>query len=223
MTARQIAETQPADPGADQLFHFVSEFVKHPANLPVNALAQDDTNPGRLNRRDFFDPRSLPIEDHAARQFRGERRIPRAIERHFVFLLDLVAGMSETLSQLAIIGQDEKALGLRIEPANIEQARQMGREKIEDGVARVGIAARGNKTGRFVQDDVEAALAVHQLAIDFDVVALRRLRAEVGANAAVDRDPPRGNQFIAVPPRAKAGGSEKAVQAHGEEVEAMKG
>jgi hypothetical protein len=46
------------------------------------------------------------------------------------------------------------------------------------------------------------------------MVALDRLGAKIGANAAIDRNPTRRNQFIAVPPRAETSGSEKAVQAH---------
>jgi hypothetical protein len=43
------------------------------------------------------------------------------------------------------------------------------------------------------------------------------LRAKVGANAAVDRDPARGNQFIAMPPGAETGRSKEAVEAHEKE------
>ena len=215
MTQREIAETQTTDPRSDQLLHLITQFVKHPANLPVDALAQNDADPCRLDRIHFFDPRSLTIEHHAADQFRRERRIPWAIERHLIFLFDFVARMSETLRQVAVIRQDEKAFGLRIESADIEKARQMRRQKIEDGVARAGIAARRNETGGLMQNDVEPALAVHHFAVDFDVIAFLWLRAEIRADPAVDRDPAGGNQFIAMPPRTKAGGSEETVQAHG--------
>ena len=62
-----------------------------------------------------------------------------------------------------------------------------------------------------MQDDVELVLAVDQLASDFDMIALRRLRAEVGADATVDRDAPVGNQLVAMPPRTDAGCSEETV------------
>jgi len=47
------------------------------------------------------------------------------------------------------------------------------------------------------------------------VVTLGRLRAEIGADPAVDRDAACGDQLIAMPPGTEAGGGQKAVQAHG--------
>ena len=67
-----------------------------------------------------------------------------------------------------------------------------------------------------MQYDVKRPLAPHEFAADLDVVALGRLRAEIGADAAVDRDAACGDQLIAMPPGTEAGGGQKAVQAHGE-------
>ena len=41
MTAGQITEAQPTDAAADEPFYFVADFVKHPANLAINPLAQN--------------------------------------------------------------------------------------------------------------------------------------------------------------------------------------
>ena len=122
--------------------------------------------------------------------------------------------MGETLGKIAIIGEEKQPFGLGVEPADVEEARQMRREKIEDGVARVGIGSRRNETGRLMQHDVEPALAVDEFAVDFDVVALRWLRAEVGANAAIDGHAPGGDQLITMPARTEPGRGEKTVQAH---------
>ena len=58
---------------------------------------------------------------------------------------------------------------------------------------------------------MELALAVHQFATNLDVIGLRRLRAEVGTDAAVDRDAPGGNQFVAMPPRTDTGCGEETI------------
>ena len=52
---------------------------------------------------------------------------------------------------------------------------------------------------------------MHQLAPDFNVIALRRLRAEIGADPAVDRDASVDNQLVAMPPRTDTGCGEEAV------------
>jgi len=214
MAEWQIAETQTANPRAHQFLHLKAKCVKRSTDLPVNSLAQNHPQPSRLDRLHVFHPRSLAVEHNPTDQFRRERGIPRSIERHFIFLFDFVTGMRETLGQVAVVCQDEKARGLSVEPANVEKTRQMRRQEIEDGVARVGIAAGRNESRGLVQNDVEPAFAVDQLAVHFYVVALRRLRAEIGADLAVDPDPARGNQFIAIPARAETGRGEEAVEAH---------
>jgi hypothetical protein len=62
--------------------------------------------------------------------------------------------------------------------------------------------------------NVEPALTVDQLAVDFDVVAFAGLRAEIRANPAVDGDTAGGDQFVAMPARAEPGCGKKTVQAH---------
>ena len=47
MAARQIAEPQPSDPNSDEPFHFVTDFVKHPADLAIEALLQHYSKAGR--------------------------------------------------------------------------------------------------------------------------------------------------------------------------------
>lgn len=215
MAARKIAETQTADPGSDQFLYLITDLVKHPTNLPVDALPEDDPEPRRFNRVHLIDSRTLPIEHHAAGQFGRERRIPGTIQGYFIFLFDFVAGMGQTLREIAVVGQDQETLGLGVETADIEKPRELWRQQIENGVARVGVRPGGNETGRLVQKDMKRALAVHELAADFDVVALRRLRAEVRANAAVYRDATFSDQLVAMPARTDAGGGEETVQSHG--------
>ena len=65
-----------------------------------------------------------------------------------------------------------------------------------------------------MQDEVKPALAAEKFTADFDVIAFRRLRAEVGADPTIDRDPAFSNQLVAMPPRTNPSGGEKTVQAH---------
>ena len=130
--------------------------------------------------------------------------------------------MSQTLGQITVVGEKKKAFGLGVEPADVEEARQMRRKQVENRVARIWIASRRNKTSRLMQHDVEPALTVDEFAVDFNVIALLRLRAEIGADLAVDRYAPGCDQFIAMPARTEPGRGKKTVEAHDEEVEAIK-
>ena len=70
-----------------------------------------------------------------------------------------------------------------------------------------------------MESNRERKIDMNELAIHLYVVARGRLRAEIGADLAVNRNTPVSDQFIALSPRTYAGGSEKTIQAH---VEALK-
>lgn len=211
MSSRQVAQTEMADANPNEFFNLISQLVKHTADLPVDSLTQDHLHARRPDRFHFLHPSALPIEHDPGQQFRRERRIPRTIECHFVFLFDFGARMGQALRQIAIVRQDEKPFGLGIESANIEEARELLRQEVENRVARIRIGARRDEAGWFMQDEVELALAAHQLTSNFDMITCGRLRAEVGADATVDCHAPIGNQLVAMPPRTDAGCSEETV------------
>jgi len=71
-----------------------------------------------------------------------------------------------------------------------------------------------------MQRNRHCALEMNELAINFDMVALVWLRAEICADATVDNDASRYDQFVTLATGADAGCSEKTVQAH-EEVERL--
>ena len=56
---------------------------------------------------------------------------------------------------------------------------------------------------------------MNQFAVHFDMIARGWLRAEIGADLAVNRDAAGGNQLITMTPRADAGSGEEAIEAHG--------
>jgi hypothetical protein len=134
MAARQITQVQPSDANADKPFHFIPYVVKHPANLAIDALSQNDSQSDQLDWMDSVQPRALTVEHDSLEKFRRESGIPGTIESDLVLLLDFVTGMGQALREVAVVGQEEKALGLGIEPADVKEARQMRREQVEDGV-----------------------------------------------------------------------------------------
>ena len=127
---------------SNELLNLVSQLVKHATDLPVDSLTQDHAHARRPDCLHFLHSGALSVEHHSGKQFRRECRIPWAIERHFVFLFNLVARMRQALREIAIVRQDEKSFGLRVESADIEEARELRRQEIENRVACVGIGAR---------------------------------------------------------------------------------
>src|SRR4051812_15725577 len=90
----------------------------------------------------------------------------------------------------------------------------MRREQIENGVARVRIAPGRNKPGGLMEHEVEPALRMDKFTVDFYVVALAWLDAEIGADLAVDCNSAGRDQLIAMPPRTEAGRGKETIQAH---------
>src|SRR5437762_4461340 len=108
--------------------------------------------------------RALAVEHHALMQFRCKSRVPRTIDRDLIFLLDLVTRMSQTLGQITVVGEKKKAFGLGVEPADVEEARQMRRKQVENRVARIWSASRRNKTSALMQHDGGSAMTVDEFA-----------------------------------------------------------
>src|SRR5215469_6431648 len=86
-------------------------------------------------------------------QFSRERGIPRTIQCHFIFLLCLIARMGEPLGEFAVVCEKKEALGLRVEPANVEQTRKFWRQQVEDRVTSMLIFSGRNNAGWFVEDN----------------------------------------------------------------------
>jgi len=43
LSARQVAQPQISDPDTNEPFHFVTDRKKHPPDLLINSLTQDNT------------------------------------------------------------------------------------------------------------------------------------------------------------------------------------
>ena len=84
----------------------------------------------------------------------GQRR-PQADR---VLALDAVARMEHPVGPRAVVGQDEQALGVLVEPADrVEPAalgEQRGRDHVEDGLRGVAVADRRRHAGRLVEQQV---------------------------------------------------------------------
>jgi hypothetical protein len=101
--------------------------------------------------------------------------------------------MGEPLSEIAVVGEEDKAFGLRIETANIEEAGKFFGQKIEDGVASMHIFSCRDEARRLMQHDGKQWTGMNQFAAHLDMIARGWLRAEIGADLAVDRDAAGGN------------------------------
>lgn len=141
-STRQIAQVQMPDTDTDEPLHAKIDCIKHAAELAIHTLPKDNAKVSRCDWVKMLNPCAFAIEDNSLQQFRRDLCIPLSIEEYFVFLVDLVAGMGQVLGKVTVIREKNEPLSLRVEPADIEQARKFCRKQIENCVARVRIVSR---------------------------------------------------------------------------------
>jgi hypothetical protein len=78
--------------------------------------------------------------------------------------------------------------------------RKLGREQIENGVARMWIASRGNEPGGFMENNSARQFELDPSAVHFDEIGLLRLCTEIRAHLTVHGHSPGLDQLIAMPP-----------------------
>ncbi len=71
-----------------------------------------------------------------------------------------------------------------------------------------------NKTGWFVDDNMQRPIGVDELPVDFHVIARGRLHAEIGAQPTINCNTPAGDQLVTMSARTYPGRCEKAIEAH---------
>jgi len=153
MPARQICKPKISDSNPDKMFDAVPNSFKHPANLPVDSLAQNNVQTrGRdgMKSHDFGSP---AVQKNSVKQFRRERRVPRAIERYLVFFIDFMTRMGKPLRQFAIICEKKQTLSLRVQTPDVEELGKFSGKQIKHSVARVPILSGGHKPCGLVQNN----------------------------------------------------------------------
>ena len=87
-----------------------------------------------------------------------------------VLLLDAEARVGEPVGQLAVVGQQQQALRVGVEPADGEHPR-LGRHEVDDGGPAMGVLGRRDDAGGLVEQVVDEAGAHRDdVAVDLDVV-----------------------------------------------------
>ena len=124
----------------------------------------------------------------------------------------LVGGMGETVRQLAVVGEQQEALGGGIKPAHRQDALREP-EQVEHGPASLGVLARRDHAGGLVERVVELArVERHPPALDLD-------RSGGGIDAlpqhggpAVDRHQASPDQVLGSPSGRYPGGRQQLLK-----------
>src|SRR5688572_31951991 len=156
---------QGRDPDPAQNLHALANGREHAADFALLAFRQDDSEPGaravsviraRGRRRTSYRARleTLAVTHHAAYEafpvFPGEGRV----EADEVLLLHLPARMCQKVGQVPVVGEDEEALAVEVEPADGVKRDSGDGDEVEDrGTAHL-VARRSDEAKGLVEGKV---------------------------------------------------------------------
>ena len=238
--APQVVEADRTDPDADQPLDRRADGTEHPAQLALPALGQDRAVPGQVCRAaverarraggsrsrssarrpvSVARPSSSGMPGLEGLDLVGGQRRPQPDR---VLALDAVARMEDAIGPRAVVGEDEEALGILVEPADRVEPGALG-DAARSGSGRgrsstawrsrtVDVTPAGLWSSRYSGADGGADDA----AVDGDDRPGRgsTCMPSVG-DLAVDRDAAGGDEDLARPARRDARGGEDLLEAFG--------
>ena len=124
LPGRQVRVAHRPDAGADEPPHRVADGAAHAADLAVASLVDDEAQDAR-GQHAHLGRRGEPVVELDALAQRPQRpgRRGAAGDLGHVLLGHAVGRVGEQLGQRAVVGQDEQALGVAVQPPDGEDPR----------------------------------------------------------------------------------------------------
>ena len=146
------------------------------------------------------------LQVHALAQ--AAAQVPRdgAVDLRAVDLADLIGRVRQAVSEFPVVGQQDQALGVDVEAADVEQALVAAADVVAE-VGAVRVVHRGDHADRLVEGEVDDALGggdAHPVHADHRGLGVHA-HALVAHDLAVDLDAAGGDQVLADPAAADPG------------------
>ena len=209
-TLGEFAELKRTEGDADEPRDRQPEIAEHVAHLAVLALADRQSEPKiralHAVERRFDRPVMDAVDCYSGAQFVELCLGCRSVRADAVTPQPAGRRQFEHPRQAAIIGEENKPLGIEIEPSNADEAGQMLGQPLEYGrpAARVGV--RGHQPARLMVEEEPRAFALRQrLAVDADAVGRGHVARGRCDHRAVDRDAAGGDPLLRLAARGEAG------------------
>src|SRR4051812_2867068 len=205
-----------ADPG--QAPDRVPDVLHRTAHDVVATLVQREPHQ-RLptHRRDELDAARVHrpvVEDDAVLEPLERHGVDDALDLDEVGLVDLEARVRQLVAEVAVVGEDDQALGVGVEPADVEEPfleQRLARPGLDDGVGErppaLGVGQGRDDAAGLVQHDVAVPPGRRDArAVDADDVVLGVDAAALLAHdVAVHLDPALVDHRLRRPARRQAG------------------
>ncbi len=209
---RQITERKIACPDPLEPDHRAPHTVEHAAHLALSAFMDGNLDPGvRLFFPDLleFSGRGLAVvEKDAPFEALNCFFVKHAFDLRKIGLRQLMFGMRNQVRKIAVVRQDQHALGVEIQPAHRIYAYLDAFQQVLYGGPALRVGHGRNIPRWFVQHKVGLRLFwIDELAVNLDVVVRRvGLGAEFGHDLAVHAHPAFGNKLFSGSARCHPGG-----------------
>jgi len=206
----EFVELERAERHADEPRDREAEMAEHVSHFAVLALAD-----AKVSHR--FDPCTaldcgfdLTVMDaadrHAGAQFVELSLRYRTMRPHAVAPQPAGRGQFQDAGQRAVIGEEQQAFGIEVEPADADEAGQGWRQALEDGRPALRVGVRRHQAARLVIEEEPRAIARRQrFAIDGDAVAGGHIERWRQDDLAIDDNAPGGDPKLRLAARGEAG------------------
>jgi len=212
--ARQVVEPKRPVSDADQAGHTQAVMREQPLDLPIFPLAQHDRQPAigalaMIDRR-FGRPVANAVDHLRPGKVRNQALVDFAVDANAVRSDKLLHGMFEKTREFAVIGEQEKTLGIDIKASDRNQAGQMLRKIRKNGWASLWIArGRNQSSGLVVEPEPRRRCPGDRLAIEGDAVVILNRYGGMRDDRAVQRDAAGRDQALGVATRRDPGARKK--------------
>src|SRR5215510_12879436 len=178
LPGREVGELERAERHADQAVDLKPEVTEHVLHLAVLALPDREGEPhvAALRAIDRSLDRTIAdaVDGDAGAQ-RLELILPdAAVRAHAITAQPTGRRQLERARERAVVGEQQQTLGVEVETADADEARQPRGQGGEDGRTAAGIGVRRQQPARLVVEEEPRALAHGQrLPVDRDAVVGR--------------------------------------------------
>jgi len=201
---RQLIDRNPGE------VHHAADDVIHPL---VERDRENNAFPGFTHDAEFVRNDSFTFDLDSTAHPLQHAWIGEFRRQDVIFLFESETGVHDAIGEFAVVGQEQQALGLTVEPSNrIEAFASV--DEFHNGMAVALVAGGRDVPPRFVQHHIAPPLRTNDLAVNPDDVGFGiGFGAELGNRVSVDRNPAGHDHLFRDATRGDASGGENALQA----------
>ncbi len=217
---REVLERDRADGDPAERHDLMPKLGEHPANFALFALGEHQFDHGRLALAGE-NPSSLgadlPVgEPDSFGELGGQFRARQTRHERPIDLFDAILGMGQAIRELAVVGHEDEAGAVLVEPSHaVNSFRRLGKQ-VNDAWAARGVGIGRDIALGLMDGVIDGRFEGDCLAIDGHP---RGGGVDTGAehfrDLAINGDPSLENELFAGPSRAQAGAGQDLLQSLG--------